>query len=134
MAAGKHTSAEVSVTFNTTDITQYVTTINGVELEAAFEDSTPLGSSFRTNIYGGVSEIKDIEIEGFYDDTATTGPAAVLGTIGTTAALVIVWGNSKSTTMTMAVKSWNRIIEVGKATRFKAVLTNTSTTVTDTAI
>lgn len=131
MAAGKHTSAEVVVSFNSKDITQYVTEINGIDLTAGFEDSTPLGSAFKTQAYGGVSEIADITIKGFYDDTATTGPHAVLGTIGTTAALVITWGNSKTTTLTAAVKSYSREIAVGSATKFTAVLVNTTTTVTE---
>ena len=126
MAAGKHTSAEVVVSFNSKDITQYVTEINGVDLTAGFEDSTPLGSAFRTQAYGGVSEIADITIKGFYDDTTTSGPHAVLGTIGTTGALVITWGNSKTTTLTAAVKSYSRDITVGSATKFTAVLVNTT--------
>jgi hypothetical protein len=135
MPAGKHTSAEATVTFDGVDITQHITKINGIEIEGAFEESTPLGAALRRSEYGGVLEVKDIEIEGLYDDTNTTGPHAKFNTVGQAAglnkALVFGWGNSKTTTVTVHVRSYNRSPEVGKPTAFKAVLTNAGASITE---
>lgn len=132
MAAGKHNSTELVTTFATKDMTAHITKFAGIELEGMFEDATTLGDTLKKSIFGGVTEIKDPEVEGWWDDTPTSGPQAVFGTIGASGPLAVVWGNAKSTTIaTMAIKAYARTPEVGKPTAFKATLTNVGTTITE---
>lgn len=59
------------------DITPYVTAIGGVGLEAITQQTNPFGASSEEHTPVGLDRTPDITISGFYDDTASVGPAAV---------------------------------------------------------
>lgn len=61
------------------DISQYVMTINGVDIEAITQQSDAFGDSWVEHLYVGVKKMNDIVIGGFYDDAAATGPHALMG-------------------------------------------------------
>lgn len=60
------------------DITQYVREIGGVKIENLTQETQTFGDSWIENTPTGMGKIDDIAINGFFDDTATTGPHAVL--------------------------------------------------------
>ena len=73
---------------------------------------------------------EDVVLEGLYDDTVTTGPDAKFSvtasgpsTAGT--ALVITYGGSKTTTYSVLIKDYERMLVVGSLHRYKVTLTPT---------
>lgn len=134
MAAGKHGSPEVTITFDSVPLTDYIDKLNGVEIEHLFEPSTPFGAILERSDYSGLDSVADFTVEGPYDDTTGRTDAAFRGTPGAPVlnkTLAIGFGNSRVATFTVGVKSYSRPTEVGKPTRFVAVLTNMGLTYTD---
>lgn len=108
------------------DMTSHITEINDVELEAALEESTPFGAAWATSLASGVKLMAEIEITGFYDDTAGTGPDDVLGGgLGDTRTYAHTWGGTKKTTVEAIITKYARIAKVKESTKYKATLTPT---------
>lgn len=63
------------------DISQYVAEITGIPGERELNEVTALGDTGRKHI-AGLENVRG-EVSGHYDDTATTGPDAVLGPLRT---------------------------------------------------
>lgn len=104
-----------------------------VEKVALTEDGTPLGSTgaVAKEIFVGITELPEITVEGLYDDTATTGPDAVFGAIGTSQTVIVTYGGTKTTTVTLGLKSYKRSIVAKELTKFTATLVNTGTSITE---
>src|SRR4051812_34414346 len=108
MAAGKHGSSEITVTYDDAGgtprvITGFILEMGSIKLTSQTDPSTPYGASVMSKLPTGVSEIADMTFEGFFDDTATTGPHTVFGTPdtnpqGATRTLAVVVGNAKTWT------------------------------------
>lgn len=122
MAAGKHNSSEVTITFNSQTMTSYGTQIDGFERDTKMVETTAFGATDATYVGSGVKRVKPIKISGFYDDTATTGPDAVFNTLGTFASLVIGYGNSKTSTVSAGVVSYTRKPKVDDLTMYEVTL------------
>ncbi len=71
------TSVSTTTTFN--DISNYIDTISGLDLEAMVQDSHAMGDSWTESLFTGTKKFNTFTIEGFYDDTAATGPHALFG-------------------------------------------------------
>ncbi len=69
----------VSATTAYHDLSQYITEINGLDLEAILEESHTMGDAWVENLPTGLKKVNEITISGFYDDAASSGPAALLG-------------------------------------------------------
>jgi len=137
MAAGKHGSSEITVTYDDGPggtprvITAFILTMGGVKLTSQFEPSTPFGATVMAKLPTGMMEIPDIDLEGFWDDTATTGPHTVFLAPETspqaaTRTLAIVFGNSKTWTSEGYLMDYEVTGQSGKLTRFKAKLCQNS--------
>lgn len=61
------------------NLTSYITSIEGIPGDAGLLDATVLGDTGAQD--DGAFPDQTITIEGLYDDTATTGPEAVLGAL-----------------------------------------------------
>jgi len=107
------------------DITAYVNSINGVDIEAITEDTTVFGDSWQENAYVGVKKANSIQFKGFYDDTADSGPDAVLNALGDTRTVTITYGNSKSSSVEAIIAKYVRTPGVSKLTEFECDLTPT---------
>ena len=107
-----------------TDMSAYVTEIDGFDIEAALEDTTAMGDANITQAATGFKVNNDINLGGFYDDTAATGPDAIFNAPGntTTRTLKVTWGGTKSTAVETVIKKYQRIPSTGKLTRYKVVL------------
>lgn len=78
------------------DLSSYITEIDGLPGERELQEDTVLGSAGYRRDPG--LENSPIRIAGVYDDTATTGPDAVLGPLRThTAATTVEYGPKGST-------------------------------------
>lgn len=85
----KYGSGSVTVTMDDSGgtprtITPYVTTMGGLKIEAITQQTNPFGSTAEVNTPVGVYKSITIPITGFFDDTATSGPHVVFGTISST--------------------------------------------------
>lgn len=122
MAAGKHNSTEVIISYNAQTMTSYGTQIDGFERDTKMVETTPFGATDATYVGSGVKRVKPIKISGFYDDTVTTGPDAVFNTLGTFATLQITYGNSKSSSVSAGVVSYTRKPKVDDLTGYEVTL------------
>ena len=112
------------------DISQYVDEIGEVNVSAAVQDSHAMGDTWVEKLATGLKQHEPIELKGFYDDTATTGPHVILygndgSALGATRTLKITFGNSKYFQVEAVITSYKRGITRGELTRFSAVLTPT---------
>jgi hypothetical protein len=110
-----------------TDISQHVTAINGVEVEALMEESYAFGDSWFESLATGVRKMNDVVIEGFYDDTASTGPNAILVGVQDSPAdgtrtFRVTWGGSKTTTVEVWIAKYTRMATRGQLTKYSATL------------
>ncbi len=113
------------------NMSQYVTALNGFKINAETVDTTYLGSTWLTKAAAGVKSVDDITLEGFYDDTATTGPDAIFSdvgntnTTGITRTLKITWDMptaAKTSSVECIIKSYERAPVKGELTKFTVVL------------
>jgi hypothetical protein len=123
----KYSFVNLSFTVGGTEMKSYITTFGGVDLTAILEEITAMGDSWTAQVYCGLKQGSDITVGGVYDDTASTGPDAKFNTLGTTVAIVITWGGTKTTSFSAIVKGYKRASAKGQMTHFEAVLTPTGT-------
>jgi hypothetical protein len=130
MPAGKHGSAEVTVSYDDAGgvarvVTAFILTMGGVKITSQFDPNTPYGATVMAKLPTGLTEIADIDLEGYFDDTATTGPHTVFGAPDTspqasTRTLAIVFGNAKTWTSEGYLMEYEVLAKAGNLTRFKA--------------
>jgi len=137
MAAGKHGSSEITVSYDDGPggtlrlITSFVLTMGGVKLTSNMQASTAFGDSIEKKLPTGMSKIDPITIHGFMDDTALLGPHVVFIAPDTspqasTRSLVIVFGNSKTWSSEGYCESYEVLGKTGNLTEFNAVLIQNS--------
>ena len=111
------------------DLSQYIDSVGEVNISAALQDSHAMGDAWVERLATGLKQHEPIELEGFYDDTDTTGPNVVLHgdgvAIGATRTLKITFGGTKSISVETIITAFRRAITRGELTRFVAVLTPT---------
>jgi hypothetical protein len=108
----------VSVKVGAQDISQYIQVISGIDLTVDTEEQTPFGVTTKTHASTGVKSYAQFTMDGFYDDTITTGPDALLGpaALGTTVNIAIGYGAAKATTLPCIVKGYRRLPRRGALT------------------
>lgn len=126
----RYGQADVTVEFDNSggtlvDISNYVTEIGDVPKEALLEQVDAMGDSWEEWAHVGVSRGGEIELGGPYDDTATTGPDALLNAVGSSRELKFTFGGTKTVLWNTIIKSYTRVIARGELTKFKAVLQTT---------
>lgn len=109
------------------DMSAYVDTINGVKIAAEMQEGHTFGDSWVEQLFTGMKRMDDIVLEGFYDDTATSGPDVVFGSaaLGATRTLAVTYGSTKKTTVETVNKSYERTSQRGQLHRFKVTLSPT---------
>ena len=86
----KVTTVSATTTYN--DISQYITEWNGWNQIANLQESHAFGDAWKEQLYSGFNMADDINLKGFYDDVAATGPHAIFGTLS-------MLGNERSVKM-----------------------------------
>ena len=104
------------------DVTAHVTEINGYSVQAVLEESTPFGVAWEESIFSGVKLVDDVELTGFYDDTATTGPDAIFNDLGATRTLKLTWGGSKTSSVEAIIAQYDRNPAVKESTKYTVTL------------
>lgn len=107
------------------DLSQYVTEIDVMDVEALLEESHTFGDSWGENLFTGLKKANPVTLSGFYDDTATTGPDVILNSLGDTRTLKITWGGTKTSSVEAIITNYRRTPTRGEHTKFEAVLTPT---------
>src|SRR4051812_14538503 len=83
MAAGKHGSSEITISYDDgpggtpRTVTSFVLTMGAVKITSNLQANTPFGATVEAMLPTGVSKIDPITLHGFWDDTVTTGPHTV---------------------------------------------------------
>lgn len=138
MAAGKHSSNEIVFEIDVSDggalssgFTAYLTKIGDCEVSKGTVVSTPFGVSASEYLLGVIKDYPAFTIEGFYDDTASTGPDAILNigsvTHAVTRSFSLTFGNSKSVSGECWITAYKRTQAVGEYQGFTATLQPTGT-------
>jgi len=105
------------------DMSAHITEINEFKLEHVIEESTVFGAAWETSLASGVTMSDDVELSGFYDDTATTGPDVIFGGgLGATRTLKITWGGTKTSSVEAIISGYERVAKVKESTKYKATL------------
>lgn len=133
MAAGKHGSSEITISYDDGPggtlrvITPYVTSMSGIKITSNMQKSTAFGDTIEKQLPTGLSIYSEITLGGFFDDTATVGPHVVFIAPDTspqssTRTLTIVIGNSKQWSGEGFLKSYEVLGKNGNLTEYQAVL------------
>jgi len=129
MSAGKHGSAEVTITLDDAGgtprtITNYVLTMGALKITSNSQPSTAYGDSWEEVLLTGVQKGDPIEFGGFFDDTPTTGPHVVLqpdsSPQAATRTLAVVVGNSKTFTAEGFITEYAVLGKSGMLTEFQS--------------
>lgn len=131
-------SNEVAFEIDTTDggslstgFIQYITKIGDVVVNREAKEATPFGVVDEQYIIGVMKKRDPLVIEGFYDDTATTGPDAVLNigdiTHAVTRSTVLTLKAGKTVSGECWIEKYTRTLEVGEYHGYQASLRYTGT-------
>jgi hypothetical protein len=128
----KYGSNSVTIEFDNSggtlqNMTQYVTAINSVDIEAVLEESHSFGDSWFESLATGLRKMGDVTLSGFYDDTASTGPDAIFGAVvdapaTATRTLKVTWGGTKTTTVETLIMKYSRKAVRNEVTKFEVTL------------
>jgi hypothetical protein len=138
MAAGKHNSSESAFEIDIADggslstgFVQYLTKIGPFSTKRPSKDATSFAATVETFLRGVVLRREPITIEGMYDDTATTGPDAVLDinkiTHAVTRSCVITFASGKTVTGEVWIEEYQVTQEFDNYHAYSAVIRFTGT-------
>ncbi len=133
MAAGKHGSSEITITYDDAPggtgraITNFVLTMGAAKITQNMATGVAFGQAWEHFNPTGVGKMDAMTLTGFWDDTAATGPHVVFltpddGPQDDTRTLVIVFGNSKTLTVETRLVSYAVLGKAGQLTEFEAVI------------
>lgn len=108
-----------------TSIKAYVSELSGFEIEAVLEDSHTAGDSWVERVFTGLKDAKEFTLKGFYDDTASTGPNAMLVGIGDIRSFKFTWGGAKTSAFEAVIQKYSRLPGKGELTKFEATIAPT---------
>jgi hypothetical protein len=111
-----------------TVMTPYITKFGPLDKIREGVVSTPFGVSAPEYLAGVLTDYGEFTIEGFYDDTATTGPNAVFGSVNTVPRYwKVTWGGGKYTSGRCLITKYERGDEVGGYITYSVTCRTTGT-------
>lgn len=116
---------DVAVGGALTSLKAYVFEVGGLEIEAVLEDGHTAGDSWVERVATGLKDAKEFTLKGFYDDTATTGPDAMLVGIGEVRSFKFTWGGTKTSAFECLIQKYSRLPAKGELTKFEVTLAPT---------
>jgi len=134
MAVGIQGSTGVTVSLTDSGatprvITNFVMELGGAEIEVELQSSEAFGDLWREFLPTGMRNVAPIPVSGFFDTTATTGPHVVMRPgdadalpTSTPRVLVIVFGDSKTFTVSVWLNKYKAQANSGKLSNFESVL------------
>lgn len=126
------TSVSTTAVFN--EISNYVDTLSGFNVEAMTQETHAFGDSFAEHAFTGVKRIDDITLGGFFDNAAATGPHVLLGpaNLGGERVLKVYLTTGESHKVDVIVAKYSAHPTRGELTRFESLLRPTGPYVTST--
>ena len=118
----KYGSSSFVVSVGGTNMSNYIDMCNGLDIEANLQESHAYGDSWIEQLYSGVRKHSPVTMSGFYDDTASTGPDVIFNTLGTTVAVILTYGGTKTSSFSAIVQKYKRTPARGESTRFEVTL------------
>lgn len=127
----RYTSADVQILVDNAsgvpvDLTQYIDQIGDIKISVGTVESHTFGDEWVEHLSTRIKQLEPIELRGFYDDTATVGPDAVLygggAALGSQRTLRVVYGGGHYTEVECLVRDYTRTLERGGLTRFACTL------------
>lgn len=117
-------------------ITGFVMELGGAEIEVELQSSEAFGDLWREFAPTGMRKASPIPVKGLFDTTVTTGPHVVLRPgdadalpTSTARVLVIVFGDSKTFTVSCWLNKYKVAPSNGKLTGFESLLQPTGAAV-----
>ena len=114
-------------------MTNYITSIGNVTVEALLQETTAFGDSFVEQLSTGMRRAEPIVLGGLYDDTSG-GPDSVFNDVASgpadtasTRTITITWGGSKTTACEAIITNYTRTATRGELTAYEVTLTPTGT-------
>jgi len=135
----KHGSNEVAFEIDSADGgslttgfgTNYVMKISDFVVNREAKESTPFGVTDEQYLIGIIRKREPLTIEGWYDDTATSGPDEVLNigrrTHAATRTFLLTFASGKTVGGECWIEKYTRTMEIGEYHGFSAVLRMTGT-------
>lgn len=135
----KHGSNEVALEIDSADGgslttgfgTNYVTKISDYVVNREAVESTPFGVTDEQYLIGIIRKREPLVIEGWYDDTATSGPDEVLNigrrTHAATRSVVLTFATGKTVSGEVWIEKYTRTLAIGEYHGFSASLRFTGT-------
>jgi len=117
------------------DISQYVQTINDVDIESVTEEVGSFGDSWEEHLPIGIGRLAIIELGGIFDDIVTVGPDALFADRApedpntNSRTLIITWRTGKTTTFETFLVSYRRTADRNALTQYTARLQPTGAVV-----
>lgn len=109
-----------------TDISQYVTDLDGVEVEAILMESHSFGDAWFEHLATGLRRMNPVTVGGFFDDVASGPNAIFIGVQDSPAdasrTFKVTWGGTKTTTVEVWIQKYTRRPVRNELTRYEAVL------------
>ena len=109
-------------------ITNYVTDIGGISVEAIQADTAAFGDIWGESTPTGFKMVDEVAIKGFYDDAATSGPHVVFKDVDdsptdSTRTLVVVFGGTNGTfTIETRLKKYTVLGKNKNLTEYEAIV------------
>jgi hypothetical protein len=141
MPVGKQSSSSVTVSLTDSAaaaqaIGGFIMDLGAAEIEVELESSESFGDLWREKVPSGMRNSPPIAVKGHFDTTTVTGPHVVLrpGDAdalpgATPRVLVIVFGDSKTFTVSVRLNKYKVIPSNGKLTQFEATIVPTGAAV-----
>ena len=119
------------------DMSAYIETVNEVSVEALLQESHTFGDEWVEHLYTGVKQGAPVTFEGFYDDTATTGPDAIFNALGSSREVKITYDGAtaaKYTLFNSIITNYKRLPSRGELHRYSVTFTPTGEIAEDAAL
>lgn len=110
-----------------TDISQYIQSINGIDVESIMEMSHTFGDAWEEHLPVGVKKMGEITLEGLYDDGANVSGAFFTSAHTQTRTFKITYGSTKTTSVETWITKRSRKPQRNALTRFSVTLQPTGT-------
>lgn len=105
------------------DLSEYIDAISAFDPKVGVVQIDGFGQEWEAYASTGYQSLSEITLGGFLDDTAETGPDAVLNSLGDTRTLTITWdGSSLDDNVECIITKYSKIPTRGELTRFECVL------------
>jgi hypothetical protein len=108
-----------------TALTTYCTEVSAFGIEAILEDSHTAGDSWMEKLFTGLKSASEFTVKGFYDDTATTGPDAMLINVGEVLSFKFTWGGGKTSAFECINRVYTREPARGAITKYTCTIAPT---------